>query len=185
MLRVFLLGLCTYSTIAMKLNSTEYNSYYQPYIDKATIDSSFSKALEASGRATHHFYQSVPKSKLDYAYSEGKWTIKDILLHIIDAERVFAYRALRIARQDKTELAGFEQDDYVLAADATKRSIESLLNEYQSVRNATVTLFNSFKDDELKSIGTASGSPVSVRAIGYIIIGHENHHKRIITERYL
>ncbi|WP_411767677.1 DinB family protein [Winogradskyella sp. A3E31] len=169
----------------MKLNPTEYNSYYQPYIDKAIIDSTFSNALEENGDVIHHFYSLIPADKLDYSYAEGKWTVKDILLHIIDAERVFAYRALRIARRDTSELPGFEQDDYVVTGNATKRSIKSLLDEYKAVRKATVTLFNSFSDEDLLSTGTASGSSISVRAIGHIIIGHENHHKQIITERYL
>ena len=131
------------------------------------------------------FYQNIPSEKLEHAYAEGKWTPKDILLHIIDTERVFVYRAMRIARQDKTEMVGFEQDDYVDAGKANNRTINSLIEEYKAVRNATIVLFDSFSDEELKSIGKANGSPVSVRAIGYIITGHENHHNNVIRERYL
>ncbi|MDG1661667.1 MAG: DinB family protein [Winogradskyella sp.] len=103
----------------------------------------------------------------------------------MDTERVFVYRAMRIARQDKTEMVGFEQDDYVDAGKANNRTINSLIEEYKAVRNATIVLFDSFSDEELKSIGKANGSPVSVRAIGYIITGHENHHNNVIRERYL
>jgi len=169
----------------MSLAKTEYNPYYQPYIDKAEISQSFGDALTSNGLLTHDFYKAIPKNKLDYVYEKGKWTIKEILLHLIDAERVFAYRALRISRQDKTELAGFDQDDYVTTGNAVNRSIESLISEYKSVRQSTISLFNSFSDNDLKAIGTASGSIVSVRAIGHIIIGHENHHRQIIEERYL
>ena len=108
-----------------------------------------------------------------------------MLIHLIDTERVFSYRAMRIARQDKTEMVGFEQDDYVMSAKTNTRSIEDLLNEYKAVRQATIALYKSFSEEELKSIGTASGSPISVRAIGCIITGHENHHNNMITDRYL
>lgn len=131
------------------------------------------------------FYSSIPEEKLDYVYAKGKWTIKDILLHIIDTERIFSYRALRIARQDKTPLAGFEQDDYIVSAKASARSLSSLLEEYKSVRQSSITLFESFDSTALKHIGEASGFPISVRALGYMLTGHENHHSQIIRQRYL
>ena len=131
------------------------------------------------------FYESIPLLKHDYAYAEGKWTVKDILLHIIDTERIFAYRALRIARQDKTPLAGFEQDDYVASGNAKARNLENLLQEYKFVRQSTIVLYRSFNLKALNAIGEASGSSISVRAMGYIITGHENHHNQVIEERYL
>ncbi len=131
------------------------------------------------------FYESIPLVKHDYAYAEDKWTVKDILLHIIDTERIFAYRALRIARQDKTPLAGFDQDDYVASGNTNVRSLENLIEEYKSVRQSTISLYESFNSSELMEIGEASGFPISVRALGYIITGHENHHNQVIKERYL
>lgn len=164
---------------------SEYNPYYKPYVEATNKDLGIVEGLKKNLNDLVSFYSNIPKGKHSYAYAEGKWTIKDVLLHTIDTERIFAYRALRIARQDGTPLAGFEQDDYVLHANAEKRSMESLLAEYSAVRQATITLFDSLDKDALILIGEASGFPVSVRAIGYIIIGHENHHLKIINERYL
>mgnify|MGYP003112020525 CR=1 FL=1 len=170
--------------ISNELNQNEYNSYYKPYIDHAT-GINIVKGLEQNLDNVVSFYMSIPFLKHDYAYAEGKWTVKDVLLHIIDTERVFAYRALRIARQDKTALLGFEQDDYVLNGNAKGRSLANLLEEYEFVRRSTIVLYRSFGSSELKEIGEASGFPISVRALGYIFTGHENHHNRVIKERYL
>ena len=166
------------------ISKSEYNVFYQPYID-AVKDVGLLEGLKLSGEAVNSFLLSIPIEKHRYAYAKGKWTIHDVLLHIIDTERIFAYRALRIARGDKTPLAGFEQDDYVVQACANSRSFESLLKEYNTVRQTTIMLFESFDAATLLNIGEASGFPVSVRAIGYIICGHEKHHVKIIKERYL
>jgi uncharacterized damage-inducible protein DinB len=166
------------------LKASEYNPYYQSYINKTTV-LDLKTGLKANKENVVFFLRSIPENKLDYRYTEGKWTIKEILLHIIDTERIFAYRALRIARKDQTPLPGFEQDDYVPESNANLRSFENLLDEYKAVREATITLFNTFGDDVLILTGTASNSPVSVRAMGFIIIGHENHHCDVIKERYL
>jgi len=166
------------------ISKSEYNVFYQPYIDAMT-DIDLLEGLKLSGEAVNSFLLSIPAEKHGYAYAEGKWTVKDVLLHIIDTERIFAYRALRIARGDKAPLAGFEQDDYVLKAGANTRSFENLLKEYNAVRQTTMLLYESFDAETLLNIGKASGFPVSVRAIGYIICGHEKHHIKIIKERYL
>ena len=166
------------------LNASEYNPYYGTYIDK-TGNLSLKDGLITSGEKTLSFLNSLPKDKLEFRYAEGKWTIKEIILHLMDAERVFSYRALRIARHDKTPLPGFEQDDYIVPSQANKRSLDDLINEYKAIRLSTVALFNSFSDDMLVQLGTASNSPVSVRAIGFIIMGHEIHHCEVIKERYL
>lgn len=168
----------------MNISHDEFNPYYLPYI-QLSANQDIVLGLKKNVISVVDFYQNIPSEKLEHAYAEGKWTPKDILLHIIDTERVFVYRAMRIARQDKTEMVGFEQDDYVDAGKANNRTINSLIEEYKAVRNATIVLFDSFSDEELKSIGKANGSPVSVRAIGYIITGHENHHNNVIRERYL
>jgi uncharacterized damage-inducible protein DinB len=128
---------------------------------------------------------SLPEEKLTYRYAKNKWTIKEILVHIIDDERIYAYRALCFARNDKTELPGFEQDDYALFSNANERSIENILNEYEAVRNATITLFESFDEAALLRKGIANKNGATVRALGYHLAGHELHHINIIKEKYL
>ena len=123
--------------------------------------------------------------KFDYRYAEGKWTIKDIIQHLIDAERIFTYRALRFARNDKTNLSGFDENDYVDEANANDRTVMQLLTEMSAVRHATLLLFKSFTNEQLIRIGTSNNNLLSVRALGYIIIGHQNHHQRVFEERYL
>ncbi|WP_458626688.1 DinB family protein [Winogradskyella sp. PC D3.3] len=167
------------------LSPAEYNSYYQPYLDAVAKDMVIVEGLQQNLELVFSVFSNIPEEKHNYAYAKGKWSIKDVLLHIIDTERVFAYRALRIARRDKTSLAGFEQDDYVISANVEKRSMDSLLAEYRAVRQATIVLFKTFDNETLLLLGEASGFPVSVRAIGYIIAGHEKHHLKIIKERYL
>ena len=166
------------------LNNTEYIPYFKGYIDNANgltlipgLKSSFDEALK--------FYLSVSPEKLTYRYAEGKWSVKEILCHLIDTERIFCYRALRFARQDKTVLSGFDENDYVQFSDADNRSMEDLLEEYKSVRLSTIALFKSFTESALLNIGVAGTGQVSVRALGFLIIGHEKHHIRIIKERYL
>ncbi|WP_353777547.1 DinB family protein [Winogradskyella sp. 3972H.M.0a.05] len=166
------------------LSAEEFHPYYKSYIDKAE-GLSLIDGLKQSGSLTTAFLRSIPSDKADYNYAEGKWTLKELVLHIIDAERVFAYRALRIARRDTTPLAGFEQNSYVEASGAGKRSMDSIIEEFVTVRKSTELLFENFSDEDLKAIGEASGSPVSTRALGFIIIGHETHHCDIIKERYL
>jgi len=170
--------------ISARLNSSEFNPYYEGYINNAANEDIL-EGLRQNLIKCVEFYSNIQNDKHDYAYAEGKWTVKEVLLHIIDTERIFAYRALRIARNDATPMAGFEQDDYVLNSETTKRSLASLIEEYKTVRAATISLFESISQDGLLNIGTASNSPISARAIGYIITGHENHHNRILEERYL
>jgi hypothetical protein len=123
--------------------------------------------------------------KFDYRYAEGKWTIKEIIQHLIDAERIFAYRALRFARYDATVLSGFDEDYYVLNSTANQRSIMELLTEYSAVRHTSLLLFKSFNNEQLLYSGIASNNNISVRALGFVIIGHQNHHQKIFEKRYL
>ncbi len=168
---------------AKDLHPEEYNPYYLTYLKKTeglSLDSlveNFDKVLQ--------FLQDIPQDKQEYRYAEGKWTIKEVVLHLIDTERIFSYRALRIARQDQTPMPGFDQDQYVAPSKANHRTFQSLLKEYIAVKTATITLFESFDQEMLTQIGTASNHPISVRAMGFIIMGHENHHCEIIKERYL
>ena len=168
-----------------QLQSNEFASYYGNYIAQVSDEYTLIEELEISLHRFIKFVQDIPMDKFDYRYAEGKWTIKDIIQHIIDAERVFAYRALRFARNDKTELPGFEENDYVDEANGTKRSIMELLTELSAVRHATILLFKSFSQEQLVRIGRASENPMSVRAAGFVIIGHQNHHQKVFEERYL
>ncbi len=166
------------------LPKDEYAPYYQTYID-AAANTDMNEEFEVSLYDFIRFVQDIPLGKHDYRYAEGKWTIKDIIQHLIDAERIFSYRALRIARNDKTPMPGFEENDYVITANANGRNLKGLLEEMATVRQATLLLFKSFSDEQLQRKGTASNVEVSVRAIGFIIIGHMKHHQRIFKERYL
>ncbi len=169
---------------AKDLTIDEYNPFYQTYINKAQ-NVELKQGLRESFAYVFEFLNTIPEHKLEFRYAENKWTIKEVIQHVIDAERIFSYRALRIARQDQTPLPGFEENNYVPASFANNRSRAELLADYKAVRQATVSLFDSFSNDMLLQMGTASNSPISVRALGFITIGHENHHCQIIIERYL
>ena len=132
-----------------------------------------------------NFINQIPISKLRWPYAENKWTILQIIQHLIDAERIFSYRALRIARNDKTPLAPFEENDYAMMATGENRNAGDLLEEFNAVRRSTMELIKHFNNEEFSRIGTASNNPVSVRALSYIMAGHCDHHKNVIKERYL
>lgn len=143
--------------------------------------------MEDGFEKTTSFLKSIPIEKLEYRYEANKWTIKEVVSHLIDSERIFAYRALRFARKDKTPVAGFDENDYALESVANNRTIEDLLEEYTLVRQASIALYKTFGSDSeiLKRTGIAGGGEVSVRALGFLIAGHEKHHCDIIRERYL
>lgn len=166
------------------LNANEYHPYYKNYIDLA-IDCELVDGLQTSLDKAITFFETVPDYKLEYRYDDGKWTIKEIIQHLMDAEVVFAYRALRFARNDKTELPGFDENFYAEMSSANKRTKADLLSNYKALRLFTISLFNSFEAQTLLNIGTASNSKMSVRALGFVIIGHETHHCKVIKDRYL
>lgn len=163
----------------------EYAPYTIMYIGLMPDDGLILKHLEDNLRATTDFMRALPQEKLYYRYAEGKWTIKEILAHLIDDERIYAYRVLRFARNDQTELPGFEQDAYAVESGANERSLDDLLEEFAAVRKSTIALFNSFDDRVLTRSGVASGNVMSVRAVAYHIAGHELRHLNMIKERYL
>lgn len=167
-----------------QLPASEYSQFYATYI-KAAGNVDMIEELEICLHDFIRFVQNIPMDKFDYQYAEAKWTIKEIIQHIIDTERIFAYRALRISRNDKTPLPGFEQNEYVANTNANARSIQNLLSEFSAVRESNLFLFKSFSEEQLTRIGTASNAFISVRAIGFIIIGHQKHHQKIFEERYL
>ena len=162
----------------------EYAPYTMMYIGLLPDDGLILQHLRDNLAATSAFIRGLPEEKLSYRYAQGKWTIKEILGHIIDDERIYAYRALRFARNDQTELPGFEQDAYALESNANERTIQNLLEEFATVRNSTIALFESFDSKALTRCGIASGNVMSVRAAVYHIAGHELRHLNIIKERY-
>ncbi|MFD2550928.1 DinB family protein [Bizionia sediminis] len=166
------------------IKTTEYAPFYANYISKAG-HLSLIAGLEQGKNQTLTFFEALPTEKWEYRYAKNKWTIKDVLQHIIDTELIFVYRALRVARADKTPLPGFEQDDYVTHAHANNKTFQQLLTEYNLLRQFTISLFNGFTSQMLLQMGEASGSAISVRALGFILIGHEQHHIDVIKARYL
>lgn len=158
--------------------------FYQNYIKLAPGDN----VLDAMQRNTRNFrklLKKIPRKKIDKAYEEGKWTIKELLQHIIDAERVFAYRAITFARKDSTALPSFDENTWAANSMAAQRNWKEMIEEFKSLRSATEMMFGSFEDSQLRAIGTASNKEINVLALGFIISGHVEHHLNIIRERYL
>jgi len=168
-----------------KPKPNEYPAYASMYIDLLPDDGLVLKHLEENFKLTKKFILSLSEEKLLYRYAPDKWTIKEILVHIVDDERIYAYRALRFARKDKTELPGFEQDDFTHNSNANERDIKNIFEEYEAVRKATITLFNGLDDETLTRKGTADGNSATVRALAYHIAGHELHHILFIKKNYL
>lgn len=167
-----------------KPDQEEYPSYYHTYIGKVDSDDLIA-SLENGKDHFIAFMSSVPAAKLDYQYQEGKWTIKEIIIHLMDAERIFVYRALRFSRGDGTNLPGFDENEYVPNSGASERSLQTLLDEYLSLRESTIQFFKNLSPEMAVRTGIANGQEISVRALGYIIPGHEIHHLGVIKERYL
>ncbi|MGO3183725.1 MAG: DinB family protein [Aequorivita sp.] len=170
--------------VSSQITPSEYNPYYQGYIDLVK-PLSLHEALTVGLKEIQSFFEIIPEDKLNFRYSEGKWTPKDILQHVTDTERVFAYRALYFARSSNANLIGFDESTFVNNAQAENKSLTELLDENIAVRAATISLFKSLNQVQLKNVGVASGSEMSVRAAGFIICGHSIHHCNIIKERYL
>ena len=168
-----------------QVQEDEFAAFYGTYISQVSNEYSLLEELEISVHRLRNFVQNIPLDKYDYQYAPGKWTMKDILQHLIDSERIFAYRALRIARKDTTPLPGFDENEFANVANGHQRHLRDLLTELAIVREATLCLFKTFSDETLLLKGVASENTISVRALGFIIIGHQNHHQRIFEERYL
>ena len=162
----------------------DYPEFYHTYVGKVGTEDLIT-GLEDEMEATLSLIGPLSSEQVEYRYAEDKWNIKEVMIHVIDAERVFAYRSMRIGRGDTTPLPGFDQNDYGARVLGTTRSIDSILEEYQAVRLSSIKLFESFTEDDLNVVGTASDAPVTTRAIGYIILGHNLHHRLGIEENYL
>ncbi len=170
-----------------KPDSSEYAPYFAGYIDLVPSGHLLS-LLSGQLDEWNALFSGITNEKGNYRYQPEKWSLKEILGHISDTERVMSYRALRIARGDKTPLPGFDQDRFVRSAGFERREVGALLEEFNSVRRATVTLLSSFTEEDWLRSGWLSGWPekeMSVRALGYVIVGHATHHLKIINERYM
>lgn len=165
-------------------DKSEYFEYYHKYV-LLVPEGNLLEQLRIIHGATRNLVLSLNEDKLNYRYEPGKWSIKEIIIHLADAERVFAYRALRFARKDPTDLAGFDENTYVPASKAAERNITDIMREFETVREATIELLKSFDDEMLARKGTANKREISVRALAYILAGHELHHVNVIKERYL
>jgi len=160
----------------------EYSDWSKGYIDQVNGD--LMEILQRQSTEFPEFINSIAE-KADYAYAPGKWTIKEMTGHIIDTERILVYRLTAFARNEQAPLPGFEEDDYVANARFAERSLLSFTEEFSLLRQANLYLFRSLNEAELNRAGTASGKPISVRALLFVIAGHMIHHTRIIKERYL
>lgn len=167
------------------LNTQEYPSIYEGYFTNIKQDDNLLMSLEASIHYFIQFVQNIPMDKFDYRYQEGKWTIKEIIQHLIDTERIFSFRMLHIARQDTSPLFSFDENLYTENSDANNRHLKDLLTEFSLVRHSTLELIKSFSEKQLTQIGIVNGTSVSVRALGFLIYAHQEHHKKIYQERYL
>jgi hypothetical protein len=168
----------------MLLNLDSVPSSFKNYV-KQVDETDVLQALRLSGFRSQVLIHSIPQAKADFAYGEGKWTIREVLCHILDAERVFAYRALRFARNDKTVLSPFDENSFAPEANAGGRSLEKIANEFSHLRASTVDMFEAFTEEMLRRRGTAGTNEISVLALGFVIAGHEAHHRKILSERYL
>lgn len=171
--------------IKESLQVTEYDRYYEHYLALVPKKTNLFTGLEDDKNMVVSFFRTVPSEKLSYRYQPEKWSIKEILQHIIDTERIFMYRLLRIARNDNTPLAGYDQDAYIIPSEADSKSITELINEFCVTRDYTSNLVHSFSETALQRIGIASDVSVSARACAFIILGHSIWHINIIKERYL
>ena len=165
--------------------ASEYPPYAEMYMKLLKKDGSLLQQLEYNLKKHLDLMTGFTENQLNFHYAAGKWTLKEVLVHIIDDERIYAYRALCFARNETMALPGFDEKHYSQNADCQKRSLESIMREYKFVRMSTIALFEGLSNDALKRIGTADGKRSSVRALGYHIAGHELHHFNIIEERYL
>lgn len=162
----------------------EFNEYYQGYVSQVT-ETDLLGVLTEQPAKIREVFGSLDEARGTFAYAEGKWTIKEMLSHVIDGERHFAYRVLRMSRGDTTPIEGFEQDLYIDNSHANSRSFEDMIGEFTELRSANLRQLRNFDETDWLRLGTASGFQFSVRALGYIMAGHVRHHLTILRERYL
>ncbi len=161
-----------------------YPPYFENYISLVKEDNLF-EAFKNQHPVINSFFDAIPEEKSGYAYAPGKWTIRELMQHIIDTERIFNYRALCIARKETVSLPGFDENTYAANSNANARTWKSLCDELKAVRISSELLFESFTPEMLDATGIANEKPCNVMALGFILVGHINHHIRILQERYL
>jgi hypothetical protein len=159
-------------------------SFYHSYINQVQEDE-LDQAIAANSRELFSILEDIPDDKWSFRYAEGKWSIKEMVQHIIDAERIFSYRALRFARKDQTPLPGFDENLFAEASKADGRTKQALISELRAVRAASALMFSSFDNEQLGSSGVSNNNGISVKAIGFIVAGHAKHHLNVLQERYL
>lgn len=167
-----------------KPEKAEYDAYYERYVSLVD-ESSLLESLAAQPSELSDLLGNLPDERGTFAYTENKWTIKEVLGHLTDGERFFAYRILRISRGDTTPIEGFEQDGYIENARSNARGIVDLIEEFRLLREANMFLLKNLNEEDWLRMGTASGLPVSVRALAYIMSGHVGHHINILKTHYL
>jgi hypothetical protein len=168
----------------MFLNLETIPSFYKGYV-KLIEQPDPLQALRISGYRALELVHTIPENKADHRYADGKWSIREVLCHMLDAERIFSYRALTFARNDKTPLPGFDENDYARHLNAEGRSLRQIGDQMQHLRTSSVDLFESFNEEMMKRKGSANNNELSVVALGFIIAGHETHHCKVLQERYL
>ena len=171
-------------TATTEVELSRVPAFFHGYISKVP-QTNLDEAFAYHQKALLSLLDSIPENKWDYRYAEGKWSIREIVQHVIDAERIFCYRALCFARGEKTELPGFDENNYAAASKADQRSSKSLKEELKSVQESSAMLFASFDEEQLNASGIANKHSNYVRGIGFIIVGHTLHHKSVLEERYL
>jgi DinB superfamily len=163
---------------------SDYAPFYETYV-KLVKDDDLVKALHSSLDEIHENLASIPADKMDHAYAEGKWTVRELLQHMIDTERVFSYRAMSFARGEQQDLPGFDEKKYASTANVAARNISEMKEELMILRRSVYFMYKGFTDKDILRSGTANNNPVTVNALGYIMIGHVRHHFAVIRERYL
>jgi len=163
---------------------TEYAEFYANYVSLVE-EADVLSALRNQSSELQKMLSEIPSEKENFRYATGKWSVKELVGHIIDAERVFSYRALRISRGDETPLAGFEENSYVANSNFSRSNFADLIEEFSLLRAANVILFKNLTEAAWLRRGTASDAAVSVRALAFIMVGHVRHHANILRERYL
>jgi hypothetical protein len=162
----------------------EYDPYYEGYVSLVP-EGNIVEIIDRQTAELREIFSAIPEEKGPYAYAEGKWTIKELLGHLIDGERMFMYRIFRISRGDETPIEGFEQDGYIENARSNSRTFADMVEEFASLRKANVIAFRHFSDEDWGRVGTANHVEITPRALAYISVGHVTHHLKIVKDRYL
>jgi hypothetical protein len=167
-----------------KPSPTSYPAYFQRYVEQVPEDDLLT-AFQNQSSVIKPFLSKIDEKRSAYAYAEGKWTLKELLQHLIDTERIFNYRSLCIARKEAASLPGFDENDYAVHSNANNRKWQDMVEEFLTVRKGTEIMFGSFTDEMLETSGLSNNNPVTVKSIGFVSLGHFYHHKKVIEERYL